>query len=149
MTYVESRDDRGRPRAGAVRYRGETGRSGRPQGGAAAALVAAASLAAVAGLVAWADRSWLVVLGYLVMSAVAFATYAADKSAARAGQWRTSESTLHLIGVLGGWPGALVARHVLRHKTVKQPFRTLFWVTVVVNCAVLAAYVLGAPVVPV
>ena len=148
VTYVESRDERGRPRASGVRYRGAAGRGGRRQGTAAAALVAAASLAGVAALVAWADRSWLVVLAYLVLSLVAFTTYAADKSAARGGQWRTPESTLHLIGVLGGWPGALVARHVLRHKTVKQPFRTVFWVTVAVNCAALAAYVLGAPIVP-
>jgi uncharacterized membrane protein YsdA (DUF1294 family) len=49
--------------------------------------------------------------------------YAADKSAAEQGRWRTSESTLHAVALVGGWPGALVARRVFRHKTRKQPFR--------------------------
>lgn len=43
-----------------------------------------------------------------------------------------------MLAVLGGWPGALAAQQALRHKTRKQPFRTVFWLTVVVNCAVLA-----------
>ncbi|WP_020143668.1 DUF1294 domain-containing protein [Terracoccus sp. 273MFTsu3.1] len=77
--------------------------------------------------------------GYLLLSGVAFAMYRADKSAASiSGRRRTPESTLHTIDLLGGWPGALVARHVFRHKTVKQPFRTVFWITVLANGAVLA-----------
>ena len=42
------------------------------------------------------------------------------------------------IDLMGGWPGALVARRVFRHKTSKQPFRTIFWATVIVNCVALA-----------
>jgi uncharacterized membrane protein YsdA (DUF1294 family) len=37
-----------------------------------------------------------------------------------------------------GWPGALAARRVFRHKTTKQPFRTIFWGTVIANCVALA-----------
>lgn len=74
----------------------------------------------------------------LLASVVTFAVYASDKSAARRGSWRVPESTLHMLAVLGGWPGALAAQQALRHKTRKQPFRTVFWLTVVVNCAVLA-----------
>jgi uncharacterized membrane protein YsdA (DUF1294 family) len=84
----------------------------------------------------------LLLAGYVVLSAVAFALYGADKSAAKRGTWRISESTLHTVALLGGWPGALVGRQVFRHKTVKQPFRTVFWVTVIVNCVALAWYVL-------
>lgn len=81
---------------------------------------------------------WLPV-AYLLLSGISFTMYRADKSAAAvSGRRRTPESTLHTIDLLGGWPGALVARHVFRHKTVKQPFRTVFWLTVVVNCAALA-----------
>lgn len=80
------------------------------------------------------------VLGlYLGASVVAFLAYALDKSAARGGRWRTAESTLHGFGLIGGWPGALIAQKVLRHKTSKQPFKTLFWVTVVLNCSALGA----------
>lgn len=75
---------------------------------------------------------------YAVMSVVTFVVYAADKSAARQGRRRVSESTLHALSIIGGWPGALLGQQVLRHKTRKQPFRTVFWVTVVVNCALVA-----------
>ena len=59
--------------------------------------------------------------------------YGRDKAAARGGLWRTPEITLHLVSVAGGWPGALIAQRVFRHKTRKQPFRTVFWCTVVAN----------------
>lgn len=78
-----------------------------------------------------------VVVLYLVLSGVTFAAYALDKSAARRGARRTAENTLHLLALAGGWPGALVARHSLRHKTRKQPFRSIFWITVAVNSAAL------------
>lgn len=81
---------------------------------------------------------------YLAMSVVTFIVYAADKSAARAGRWRVPEVTLLLLGLLGGWPGGLVAQQVLRHKTVKVSFQVAFWVTVVVNVLVLVAVVEGS-----
>lgn len=82
------------------------------------------------------------VLGlYALASIVAFAMYWQDKAAAMRGGWRTSESALIGIALIGGWPGAHVARHVFRHKTHKQPFRTFFWVTVCANCTFLALIV--------
>ena len=72
----------------------------------------------------------------LLLSGVTFATYAWDKLAARRGTWRTSERTLHLLALAGGWPGALLAQKLLRHKSRKQPFRAIFWVTVVASCGV-------------
>lgn len=83
---------------------------------------------------------WIPVL-YLVMSIVDFAAYGLDKSAAKAGRGRVSEQTLLTIGVLGGWPGALIAQQVFRHKTRKRSFRRMFWFTVLVNVAVLAGLV--------
>jgi len=74
---------------------------------------------------------------YIVMSLIAFIAYAMDKSAAQQGRWRTKESTLHLMGLLGGWPGALFAQKKLRHKSSKQEFKTVYWITVFVNIAVL------------
>jgi uncharacterized membrane protein YsdA (DUF1294 family) len=82
---------------------------------------------------------------YGLLSGVGFAMYRADKSAATQGRRRTPEARLHTIDVLGGWPGGLVARHLFRHKTVKQPFRTIFWCTVIANCAALAWFVKAAP----
>ena len=74
---------------------------------------------------------------YLIASIIAFLAYAFDKSAARNGQWRTQESTLHLFALIGGWPGALVAQKLLRHKSKKQSFLVVFWVTVMLNCGAL------------
>lgn len=76
-----------------------------------------------------------ILLFYLIVSAATFGAYALDKSAAKRGAWRTSESTLHILALVGGWPGALVAQRRLRHKSRKQPFRAVFWATVVINCA--------------
>lgn len=53
--------------------------------------------------------------------------YAMDKSAAVGGGWRIRESRLHLLALVGGWPGALLAQQVLRHKTSKAGFRGVFW----------------------
>jgi uncharacterized membrane protein YsdA (DUF1294 family) len=72
---------------------------------------------------------------YLAMSVACFIAYALDKSAARRGERRTPESTLLMLGLLGGWPGAVLAQQWLRHKTVKQPFRQMFWCTIAVNVA--------------
>lgn len=85
----------------------------------------------------WALPAW-VAPTYAVISILTFIAYAADKSAATAGEWRVSERTLLLLGLLGGWPGAIVAQQVLRHKTRKASFRSAFWGTVVAIVVVFA-----------
>ncbi len=72
---------------------------------------------------------------YLAASAFTFLVYAKDKWAARTDRWRTKESTLHTLAFVGGWPGALIAQQVLRHKSQKNSFKFVFWATVVFNCA--------------
>ncbi|TXN31949.1 DUF1294 domain-containing protein [Lacisediminihabitans profunda] len=84
--------------------------------------------------VAWALPYWPIAV-YLVMSVLAFFTYASDKAAATAGRWRTSESTLLVLGLLGGWPGSIFAQQRLRHKTRKASFQLAFWGTVLLNIA--------------
>lgn len=74
---------------------------------------------------------------YAVASLLAFVMYAWDKSAAVSGRWRTQESTLLLIGLVGGWPGALLAQKVLRHKSRKRSFQVIFWATVLINIGIL------------
>lgn len=75
---------------------------------------------------------------YFVSSIITFAAYAFDKSAAQKGAWRTSESTLHLLSMSGGWPGAIFAQQKLRHKSKKQSFRFVFWITVLLNLGVFS-----------
>jgi len=100
------------------------------------------AVAYVAAAILWRVPGW-VAIGYGAASLVCFACYAADKSAARAGRWRVRESTLLLLGLFGGWPGAIVAQQVLRHKSRKASFRAGFWATVVLNVA--AFLVLACP----
>jgi len=94
---------------------------------------------AVASVVAtvWPTPLW-VPAGYLGMSVMCFVAYAIDKSAARGRRWRVAESTLLLLGLIGGWPGGMLAQQVLRHKTRKPSFLGPFWVTVVLNVVGLA-----------
>lgn len=75
---------------------------------------------------------------YLGASVVAFPVYWFDKSAARQNRWRTSERVMQMLGLLGGWPGALVAQQLLRHKTRKASFQMMFWGMVLLNCSGLA-----------
>ena len=101
--------------------------------GAFAALFVLCIVAAVLG-----GRLQAIVLAvYAAASVVAFVVYALDKSAARHNQRRTPETTLHLISLAGGWPGALLAQKVIRHKSSKVEFQRVFWMTVAVNCVVL------------
>jgi uncharacterized membrane protein YsdA (DUF1294 family)/cold shock CspA family protein len=80
----------------------------------------------------------LLVWWYLSLSVISLAIYALDKSAARKGGQRTPESTLHFLSLAGGWPGALYAQQLLRHKSIKRSFVGAFWVTVVLNVVALA-----------
>ena len=98
----------------------------------AAFATAYASVAFIRGLPLWTH------LIYAGASLLCFALYAADKGAARAGRDRISESTLLSLGLVGGWPGAIVAQQALRHKTVKRAFRIRFWLSVAANLAVFA-----------
>lgn len=82
----------------------------------------------------WQHPSWIA-LAYLILSAVTYVAYALDKSSAKHGGWRTPESTLHTLSIVGGWPGALLAQQFLRHKSTKAEFRSVFWTTVVLNVA--------------
>lgn len=75
-------------------------------------------------------------------SLVAAILYAIDKRAAIRGEHRIAESTLHVAALAGGWPGALLAQSVLRHKTVKRRFRQWFWCAGALNCAALAWFAL-------
>ncbi|GHE88179.1 DUF1294 domain-containing protein [Thalassotalea profundi] len=79
-----------------------------------------------------------VVFYYFGCSMFTYIIYAVDKAKAQRGEWRTSESALHTLALIGGWPGAAVAQQTLRHKSQKKAFRSVFWLTVIINCGVLS-----------
>jgi uncharacterized membrane protein YsdA (DUF1294 family) len=63
--------------------------------------------------------------------------YGFDKRAARSEAQRIPEIRLQLCALLGGWPGALLAQQVFRHKSSKRSFQVTFWFMVVLNCGAL------------
>ena len=147
VTYAEFRDDRGRARAGAVKYLTSPPTSSPRGGGMSLVLAVVVSFfALLISLVVLDKMPVTLLVAYGLLSSVAFFMYGEDKSAAEQGRWRTPESTLHMLALVGGWPGALIAQRFFRHKTTKQPFRTIFWITVMANCVALAWFMYETPV---
>lgn len=62
-----------------------------------------------------------------VASVTTFALYLLDKRRASRGRWRISEAAMHIAELLGGWPGGIIARRSLRHKSRKLRFRIISW----------------------
>jgi uncharacterized membrane protein YsdA (DUF1294 family) len=104
--------------------------------------------AAVTALTAWllADRlNFGALLAFLAgINVSTFAAYAYDKSVARGqggGLWRVPETVLHVLALAGGTPAAFAGQKLLRHKSVKQPFRAWFWTIVVLQIVALSLWV--------
>ncbi len=152
LSFETSVDERGRTHAINVRFLSAASPRSQPRTSAAPtrlpvpALIATGTFGlAVCLVAALGTLPWSVPLAYVVMSSLAFLAYAQDKRAAQTGQWRTGEGTLILLGLLAGWPGALIAQETLRHKTRKQPFRSIFWASVLVNIGLLVWLAVAAP----
>ena len=82
-------------------------------------------------------------VGAMVVSLVAMGFYAWDKRKARRQEWRIPEATLQLWALAGGWPGALLAQRLFRHKTSKFSFQAVFWAIVALHQYVAIDAVLG------
>ncbi len=135
VTYSLSTDKQGRPCAAKATLAGDRlPQQTKSQNNPLPLMFAAIFIAVVSASVITAKIHPLILALYFVASLLTFIMYAMDKSAARKGTWRTQESTLHIFALIGGWPGALLAQQKLRHKSKKQPFRFILWVTVVLNC---------------
>ncbi len=77
----------------------------------------------------------LAVGAYLLMSIVTAIAYVRDKRAARTRRRRTPEARLHLLELLGGWPGAFLAQRLIRHKNAKASYQVAFWAIVALHGA--------------
>ncbi|MDZ4134290.1 MAG: DUF1294 domain-containing protein [Paracoccaceae bacterium] len=82
----------------------------------------------------------------LLINWLTFAAFGLDKRRAKMGDWRLPERVLLLLALGGGWPGAKLAQHWYRHKTRKQPFRSLLNGIGVVHIGLIVG--LTTPVVP-
>jgi uncharacterized membrane protein YsdA (DUF1294 family)/cold shock CspA family protein len=141
VTYETSRDERGRLRALKIQPahapRANEIRIPPWMSPWVAVLVSVMFLISIGGLAVTGHLPWIAPVVYLLASVVTIVAYAFDKSAAMIGRWRTKESTLHLLALVGGWPGAWISQLLFRHKTVKSAFIAGFVLSVLLNLAAL------------
>lgn len=110
----------------------------RPAGPGSNRLLVIPVFALLLGLLHWQQPlPRPVPLLYGALSTALFLVYGLDKWAARKGQSRVAEGSLHLIALMGGWPGALLGQQLFRHKTAKPSFLRLTWAMVALNIALL------------
>jgi|SRR4249919_2517361 len=139
ISYKVERDAKHRANAVAVRFAIAPSKRAMPNSSSPFPRKTVAFVFAISLGVAWwwAKVPGFVPVLYAATSLAAYSLYWRDKVSAMRGEWRTPENTLHAISLFGGWPGALVAQDVFRHKSSKRSFQMAFWASVVFNCAAL------------
>ena len=86
-----------------------------------------------------------IVLSYtVIINLITFALYGHDKSLARRGGRRIPEAKLHKLALAGGSIGALIGQKVFHHKTRKIKFQIVFWLTLVLQAALVLGCVSGS-----
>ena len=89
----------------------------------------------------WDTRlSLWVVAAMVVLNLLTVLAYAREPPAACSGRWRIPEIILHLLSLLGGWPGAGLAQTILRYRSRQPSFATLYWGSVALHFAVLLGW---------
>ena len=89
--------------------------------------------------------SWLALMYSvlaLLLSLIAAVLFWTDKRRAQTEQFRVSEKTLFTLSALGGWPGAVIAQQLLRHKSQKLSFRITLGVIVAAHLIAVVGYFL-------
>jgi uncharacterized membrane protein YsdA (DUF1294 family)/cold shock CspA family protein len=152
VTYAPGRDERGRPRAQQIRYSTAPKPRYAPSNTVATkprmALAVTGSfvfLGIVFALVPGGRLPWLVIPWYALLSVLTLLAYGWDKSSAKGGHRRISESSLNTLALMGGWPGAWIAQQGFRHKSRKASFQSAFWTAVVLNVLMIAGLAYAGP----
>jgi uncharacterized membrane protein YsdA (DUF1294 family)/cold shock CspA family protein len=81
----------------------------------------------------WITKNPIPLILYTVMSLLTYALYSDDKIRAKRNLWRTPEQTLHLSELAGGWIGGFLAQRILRHKSSKPTYQSVFWSIVAIH----------------
>jgi uncharacterized membrane protein YsdA (DUF1294 family) len=137
VTYAVAIDAKGRAAAEQVAFAGERQEKKQAVRGPDSALplwFAALFAIIILVLLVLGVFHWYVLAFYAALNLFTFVRYWLDKEAARKDEHRTPEDSLHLLALLGGWPGALLAQRMFRHKSSKRSFQQTYWTTVVLHC---------------
>lgn len=134
--YTLSQDEKQRVRAVNIRI---ATKNGRPEHMLIIIVVSLFALALILGTLIIPLTPWIAAL-YGISSVITYALYVFDKAQAQQQGQRIPESTLHLLELIGGWPGALIAQAYQRHKTVKASYQRAFWLMVIINLLALIGY---------
>lgn len=101
--------------------------------------IATLPVVGTSALLAWLGLPLL--YAYLIgINAVTILLYGYDKRQAIGGGGRVPEVVLHLVALVGGSPGALIAQILFRHKTRKFKFRLVFVGIIVLQCFAAFCY---------
>ncbi len=85
---------------------------------------------------------WIAIGLLIALNIAAFVSFGIDKQRALQERQRLPEWHLLTMAFLGGAAGAVLGQQIFRHKTRKQPFRTILIGAVVLNI-IAAALVLS------
>jgi uncharacterized membrane protein YsdA (DUF1294 family)/cold shock CspA family protein len=155
LTFEVEMGDNGKKRARAIQFptRSAARKKDRSESPAEWTLLRVIAIPFFAVIYAMVVLRWgfapMVLVGYIGLSVLTFLMYVFDKNAAVSKSWRTPEKTLHVLSLIGGWPGALLAQQLMRHKTSKDDFVAMFWFTVALNICGFVAWHAGVLPVPV
>jgi uncharacterized membrane protein YsdA (DUF1294 family)/cold shock CspA family protein len=138
VTYTLSYDDRQRPRARNVRFMSPPAYSS-----IIPSFVSGLFFTLLIIVTRIYDKSLLIPVVSMVVSILTFLAYGYDKSQAMQKKQRVPERSLHLLSLLCGWPGALIAQHHYHHKNRKSSFQFTYWVVVVMNIGALTLFFLA------
>lgn len=86
--------------------------------------------------------AYLAIVYLVAVNLLTVLSFRHDKRCAVAGLRRIPESNLLTLALLGGTPGALLARQWFRHKTRKQPFSMLLLIIAAIHVGLAAGLLL-------
>lgn len=73
------------------------------------------------------------IIWYVSASLITFCAFYFDKKYSVKNQSRVSENNLHTLELIGGWPGALIASQLFRHKTSKLSYQIVLWSIILIH----------------
>ena len=85
---------------------------------------------------------------YWILSILTMFLYGTDKAHAATHRWRVPELYFHILEMMGGWPGALIAQNDFRHKTRPSAYLWILWGIITIHMMAWGIYFYWASISP-